>query len=141
MNNKGFTLIETLVVFSLLILVFALAFPLMDADMFYMDKMANEFVMDVRYVQAKNMADSMISYKIVIGKIEGNYRIIRGTVAEKKVEYKNRFKIDYSNDDPISFTYEGIPTNAGTFTIKDTKTHKIKEISIVPATGRTVIKE
>ena len=41
----------------------------------------------------------------------------------------------------VGFTYEGIPVNAGTFRILDTRTDKVIEISIVPTTGRTLIKE
>ncbi len=61
----------------------------------------------------------------------------------KTVIFKDRYQIDYSNKNmaSIGFDIEGIPVNAGTFKIMDMKTNKMIEISIVPTTGRTVIKE
>lgn len=141
MCNKGFTLIELIVTISILCIVLALAVLVIDADMFYMEKMADEFVTDVRYVQMKCMKNTSGTYKIRIDIDNGCYYIYNNTVVEKIVIFKDRFHIDYSNKNmkSVGFTYEGIPINAGTFKILDTRTNKIKEISIVPATGWTVI--
>ena len=59
------------------------------------------------------------------------------------IELANRYKIDYSNQnmESVGFTHDGTPVNPGTFTILDTKTNETVKISIVPTTGRTVIKE
>ena len=51
MLNKGFTLIELVVTISILCIVLALAVLIIDIDMFYLEKMADEFAMDIRYVQ------------------------------------------------------------------------------------------
>lgn len=143
MYNKGFTLIEVAVTISILLILLTLAVPILDTDMFYMEKMANEFVMDIRYVQAQNMKNPMSGYRVSIDKENGRYYVLNNTVAEKTVKFKNRYALDYSNTNmhSIGFNYEGVPINAGTFRIIDKRTNKLKEISIVPATGRTVIKE
>lgn len=143
MYKKGFTLIELVVTISILCMVLGLAVLAIDADMFYMEKMADEFVMDVRYVQTECMKSTSGKHKISIDFDNGCYYIFDNTIIEKTVKFKSRYQIDYSNQnmESVGFTYEGIPINAGTFIILDTKTDKIKEISIVPTTGRTVIKE
>jgi prepilin-type N-terminal cleavage/methylation domain-containing protein len=143
MCNKGFTLVELIVTISILSIVLVLAVLTMDRDVFYMEKMAEEFLADVRYVQMECMKNTSGTYSISIDCNNGCYYIFNNTTVEKTVKFKDRYHIDYSNKnlDYIGFTYEGIPINAGTFKILDTKTDEIKEISIVPTTGRTVIKE
>lgn len=143
MCKKGFTLIELILTISILFILFALVVPGLDMDMFYMEKMANEFVMDVRYVQMESMKNPSSTYRISIDKEKGCYYIFNEVYIEKTVKYKSRYKIDYSNPNiqSITFNYEGVPVNAGTFEIVDTRTNEIKEVSIVPTTGRTVIKE
>jgi len=145
MDSKGFTLIELVVTISILCILLALAVLVIDRDMFYMEKMADEFVMDARYVQMQCMKNASDAHKIIIDIDNGCYYIYNSTVVEKTVVFKSRYHIDYSNKNTKSigftFTFEGIPVNAGTFKIVDGRTNRIKEISIVPATGRTVIKE
>ncbi|MDW5299133.1 MAG: hypothetical protein SA378_03195, partial [Sedimentibacter sp.] len=105
--------------------------------------MANEFAADIRYVQMESMKRPSSGYRISIDKSVGCYYVFKNAFIEKTVLFKERYKIDYTNPnmDSVGFTYEGIPVNAGTFSILDTKTNKIKEVSIVPTTGRTIIKE
>ena len=143
MSKNGFTLIETVVTIFILILLFTLAVPKLDLDFAYMDKMANEFAMDIRYVQMESMKRPGSEYNISINKTENCYYVIKEEDKVKTVKFKERYKINYSNSNMgfIGFTYEGMPVNAGTFSILDTKTNEIKEVSIVPTTGRTIIKE
>lgn len=143
MNNKGFTLIELVITISILGIALSLAILTIDMDIFYMEKMADEFVMDVRYVQAECMKSTSGNHRINIDVDNGCYYILDNSVVEKTVSFKNRYQINYSNENMmyIGFTNVGIPINAGTFKITDTKTNKIREVSIVPATGRTRIKE
>lgn len=142
MRNKGFTLIELMVTISILCIVMALAVLIIDTDIFYMEKMADEFVMDVRYIQMECIK-TFGNHKISIDIDNRCYYVFDNSVIIKTVIFKNRYQIDYSNlnMDSVGFNIEGIPLNAGTFKITDTKTNKMIEISIVPTTGRTVIKE
>lgn len=143
MGNKGFTLIETIVVIFVLSIIVSMQFIIIDSSYGYQDKMAKEFVNDVRHVQMESMKKPNSNYLISIDIYKGVYYVYNNTIIEKTVTFKKRFAIDYSNVNMknISFTYEGTPLNAGTFSIKDTKTNKIKEVSIVPTTGRTIVKE
>ena len=143
MLNKGFTLIELVVTISILCIVLALAVLIIDIDMFYLEKMADEFAMDVRYVQMECMKGETNNHRISIDITNGCYYIYDIYAIKKTVAFKNRYKIDYSNQNmgSIGFTHDGTPINSGIFTILDTRTNETKQISIVPATGRTVIKE
>ncbi len=141
MHNKGFTLIELVVTISILGIILSLAVLIIDRDMFYMEKMADEFVTDVRYVQNESKKSPSNTYEISIDENNSCYHVKKSTDTEKTVKFKDRYQIDYNNGNRIGFTYDGSPKNSGTFTITDTKAEKIKEITIIPATGRTVIKE
>jgi prepilin-type N-terminal cleavage/methylation domain-containing protein len=143
MRNKGFTLIEMVLTISILSLVLSLAFLKISPDFGYMERMADEFAMDVRYIQMENMKKPEAIYKISINKNAGCYYIYKSVSVEKVVSFKNRYEIDYSNQnmDYICFDNEGAPINAGTFSIRDKLTNETEEVSIVPTTGRTIIKE
>ncbi len=142
MCNKGFTLIELVATVSILCIVLALAVLIIDTDIFYMEKMADEFIMDVRNVQMECIK-TLGNHKISIDIDNRCYYVFDNSVIIKTVIFKDRYQIDYSNKNmaSIGFDIEGIPVNAGTFKIMDMKTNKMIEISIVPTTGRTIIKE
>jgi len=143
MRNKGFTLIEIIITISILTIVLAITVPKVSMDFGYLDRMADEFAMDIRYIQMENMKKPGAGYKISINKDESCYYIYKNAVIEKRVTFKDGYTIDYSNMnlDNIGFDNEGAPINSGTFSIRDSRTNEIKEVSIVPTTGRTMIKE
>jgi len=140
-NNDGFTLIEMVITITVISIVLAIAIPKFDLDMEYLNKMASEFTMDVRYIQTEHMKSANSNYEIKIYKSTNTYEVRQNLNVEKVVHFKDRFSIMYSNGDTISFTNDGTPINAGTLTIKDNKTMEVKKVSIVPGTGRTTILE
>lgn len=140
-NNSGFTLIEIIVTIAVISIVLAVAIPKIDIDFGYLDKMASEFVTDVRYIQTEHMKSTDSDYEIKIYKNTNTYDVRQKLDVEKVVRIKDRYSIMYNNGDTISFTNTGIPINAGTFTITDKKTLKSRKVSIVPGTGRTIILE
>ncbi|MDD4780089.1 MAG: prepilin-type N-terminal cleavage/methylation domain-containing protein [Tissierellia bacterium] len=138
-NNDGLTLIELIVTLTIMSLLLAIAVPRVDLNFGYMEKMINEFAMDVRNVQMENMKIPSAGYEIKI--YSNKYYVRKNMNIEKTVNFKDGYTIYYNNGDSISFTYDGEPKKAGTFTITDTRTSKIKQVSIVPVTGRTIILE
>ena len=115
MLNKGFTLIELVVAISILCIVSMLAVAIIDIDMFYLEKMADEFAMDVRYVQMECMKGETDNHRICIDITNGCYHIYNIAVI-KTVVFKNRYKIDYSNQICLSDLRMMVPVNPGTFT-------------------------
>lgn len=140
-NNNGFTLIEVVIVMAIFSIIIALSVPRIDLDFGYLNKMASEFAMDVRYIQTDHMKMADSRYEIKIYMNSNTYDVRTNLDVKKIVRYKKRYSIMYNNGDTISFTKEGTPINAGTFTITDKKTMKTKKVSIVPGTGRTIILE
>jgi len=140
-GNNGFTLIEMVATVAVVGIVLAVAIPEFDLNFGYIDRMASEFVMDVRYIQTEHMKVAGSGYEIKIYKNANTYDIRQNLDVEKVVHFKKRFSIMYNNGDTISFTNEGTPISAGSFTITDTKTMETKKVSIVPGTGRTIILE
>jgi prepilin-type N-terminal cleavage/methylation domain-containing protein len=143
MHNKGFTLIELLMTISILSVVMALAVITIDKDMFYLEKASDEFAADVRYVQMECMKSETAGHSISVDAANGRYYVYDINAVKKTVVFDSRYQIEYSNPGGtyISFTHEGTPVNSGTFTITDTKTRDTIRVSIVPGTGRTLIKE
>lgn len=141
MKNSGFTLIEALIIISVLTLILMIAVPKISMDYGYMDIMVRQFVADVRFIQMETMKNPYIAYRITIDKNRDLYYVRKQIAVEKKVTFKKRYIINYSNKDSIRFNYNGTPINAGTFTITDTKTNRTKSVSIVPTTGRTIVME
>lgn len=141
-NNKGFTLIELIVTLAILGILFFVAVPRLNNDSVYIEKMAREFAMDVRYIQMQSMKLSLPEYKIYIYPSANDYKVRKNLVVEKTVTFKDKYNIHFSNlSNTIGFTNEGIPTSSGTFTITNTKTSEKKQVTIVLGTGRTKILE
>lgn len=141
MKNDGFTLFEIITVLSLIGILMVVSVPKIATDFGYMDKMAEEFLSDVRYIQMEAMKYAMPLYQITVDSNEGKYYLRDGFSSIKTVSFKNRYKIDYTGLGALYFTIEGTPVHPGTFTITDKKTNKSKSVTIVPTTGRTIILE
>lgn len=120
-----------------MMILLAFAVPRFDMSSNYVDKVVNELIADVRYVQMENMKAPSSGYEIKI--YSDKYYVRQKMTIEKTVNLKKGCIIKYNNEDTISFTYGGEPKKAGTLTVD--YNGKIKKISIVPVTGRTIILE
>lgn len=141
MKNNGFTLIEIVLVLSLIGILTLLTVPKISADFGYMDKMAEEFLKDARFIQMEAMKHPKPIYQIYVHPNERKYLLKDEYKIIKEVNFNERYSINYTGMGSLRFNIDGTPINAGTFTIKDNKTNKEKNITIVPATGRTIIVE
>lgn len=79
------------------------------------------------------------AYRILLE--EKSYRVLKGTTEIIKIDLKDGYKLIYSQNE-IMFNYNGAPTYGGT-TIKllNQKTNKYCEITIVPGSGRILLKD
>jgi len=94
MHNKGFTLIELLVTISILSVVMALAVITIDRNMFYLEKAADEFAADVRYVQMECMKSETAGHSISIDTANGCYYVHDIHAVKKTVVFNGRYRID-----------------------------------------------
>lgn len=143
MNKKGYTLIEIITVFSLIGILITLSVPKITYDFGYLDNVTEELLRDVRYIQTEVMKNPLNSYKLTVNSTIKSYYIVNSQNNDvlKTVKLKNRYKINYTGTGDLYFNSDGVPTHPGTYKITDTKLNKFKEITVVVATGRTIILE
>lgn len=141
MKNDGFTLFEIITVLSLIGIILAICVPKITTDFGYMDKMEEEFLADVRFIQMETMKNPASIYQLSVNSSERKYYLRDEDEVVKIVNVKERYSIKYTGTGSLYFNYDGTPIHAGTFTIVDTKTNKSKSVTVVPATGRTIILE
>lgn len=141
MKNNGFTLIETILVFALMGVLILFVVPKIPTDFGYMDKMAEEFLNDARFIQMESMKYPKPIYQIYVHPNDRKYLLMNEYITIKEVNFNERYSINYTGMGGLRFNNDGTPINAGTFTIKDNKTNKVKSVTIVPTTGRTIIVE
>lgn len=141
MKNDGFTLIEIITVFSLIGIILAVSVPKITTDFGYMDKMAEGFLADVRFIQMEAMKYPTPKYQLIVNSGERKYYLKDENSIVKTVSYKDRYTINYTGNGALYFNIEGTPVHPGTFSIFDTKTNETKSVTIVPTTGRTIILE
>ncbi len=141
MKDDGFTLLEVITVFSLIGILMVVSMPRISANFRYMDRIAEGFLGDARFIQMEAMKGSSGKYRIAVNSGTGRYYLKSNTVIIKTVLVKERYKIKYTGTGELYFNADGTPVHPGTFTITDTKTREEKSVTVVPATGRTIIKE
>lgn len=143
MNKKGYTLIEIITVFSLIGILIAFSVPKITYDFGYMDNVTEELLKDVRYIQTEAMKNPLNSYKLTVNPSVHSYYILNSQNNDvlKTVKLKDRYIINYTGTGDLYFNSEGVPIHPGTFKITDSKLKKYKEITVVVATGRTIIRE
>jgi len=144
LNKKGFTLIELIVTIALLAILFSIVVPRINTDRYYMEKIAKELLYDLKDIKVKNMTSENKTYTITF--FTDFYILKEGTNAGikqyKKVELKEDYEFYYSNGNQnLTFNYRGSPSQAQTITFKNLKTEVIKQITIVPVTGRILLIE
>lgn len=141
MKNDGFTLFEIITAISLIGIILAISVPKITSDFGYMEKISEEFLIDVRFIQMEAMKYSTHNYKISVNSEKRKYYLMDGTESVKTVLVKDRYTIKYTGIGELYFNFNGTPIHPGTFTITDTKTNKSKSVTVVPATGRSIILE
>ncbi len=143
MNKNGYTLIEIITVFSLIGILITLSVPKITYDFSYLDNVSKELLMDVRYIQTEVMKNPLNCYKLTVNPAIRSYYIVNSINNDilKTVKLKDRYAINYTGTGDLYFNSDGTPMHPGTFKITDTKLNKFKEITVVVATGRTIILE
>ncbi len=139
-NNKAFTIVELIVVIGFLGLLFSIAIPKIDRTPYLLvsaSKALRNNIVEVRY---SAMTEGTLK-RIFFNKY--SYKIIESAKTLKSVDMSPGIKIiqNLKNND-LAFNYNGTPLfGGGTIIILDEITKRYCEITIVPATGRILMKD
>lgn len=136
-KQKGYTLIELILVMSLMSLLAAIAIPRIDKTPFNMKIYSRKLCADIRYIRLMKMTEGG-GYRILLH--EEYYRVLNGTKELKTVELPTHMHLLYPAQ-VIRFKLNGAPSWAGTIYVRDKKSGSYYEITIVPASGRVLLKD
>ncbi|MTI65420.1 MAG: type II secretion system protein [Firmicutes bacterium] len=138
MNNNGFTIIELICILAIMGIIITLAIPSMNLS-YEMKLYAVQLCSDIRYVRVKKMTEGK-DYKIYID--DNFYEMRKGIKTIKRVDLPKDIKIisNYRKE-CIYFTYRGAPVMSGSINIFDQKEKRYYQITIVPASGRILLKD
>lgn len=138
-KNKGITLVELIVVIGVLALLLSMAIPRIDKNRFTLLAISRTMKDDIRSVRYIKMTEGK-DYRIVFQKY--SYFILEGPKLIKEVTMGKGYSIAQNfKGSEIKFSYNGSPeTNGGTVTILDDEAKKYCEITVIPATGRVLLK-
>lgn len=139
-DNKGLTIVELIVVIGFLGLLFSIAIPKVDRTPYLLvsaSKALRNNIVEVRY---SAMTEGTLK-RVFFNKYA--YKIIESTKTLKSVDMRPGIKIiqNFKNND-LAFHYNGTPLfGGGTIIILDEITKRYCEITVVPATGRILMKD
>lgn len=140
MDRKGFTLIEVVLVISILGIFFLIPSLKGTSALSYRErKELSTFRKDIDYARNRTIVESC-RHSVFLN-CDKNYYIIkrhdRAEVILKKHEFKSGIKLTGTRHigNQISFGYLGAPSKSGTLFLEDKKGREIK-ITIEPVTGK-----
>lgn len=138
-DNKGLTLVELIVVIGALALILSMAIPKIQKNSYILLSISRTMRDDIRSIRYLTMAEGK-NYKILFQKY--SYVIIEGTKIKKEVKINKGYSIAQNfKDSEIAFNYNGSPTTSGgTVNIFDVDTNKYCQITVIPDTGRILLK-
>ncbi|KPU28074.1 hypothetical protein TR13x_01670 [Caloranaerobacter sp. TR13] len=135
-NIKGLTVIELLVVLTLIFLILLIAVPKIKINDYELLGQGKMLCNDIRNIRMLRMSEGS-AYRILLE--EKSYIVLNGTTQIKKVDLKEGYKLIYSENE-IMFNLNGAPTHGGTtISLLDLKNDRYCEITIVPASGRILM--
>lgn len=146
-KESGLTLIELITVISILSIIVLITVPKTD---FFNSKtsemrlrmVAYELISDIRYVQYKNIYENESLYLTIQSDHKGYYINKPSTMAKriKTKKFPDGITAYSNNSMNISFSDQGAPIPGGCTIYLYNDSNKKVEITILPATGRTMIK-
>ncbi|WIF94522.1 hypothetical protein [Caminicella sporogenes] len=141
--KKGYTVIELIITLVIILTIFIIVEPMLKINRCNLKIFSAKLCQEIRNIRIINMTEDSLYY-IVIKK--DRYFVKRG-IATLKTEYldSNLILLDNFDDGAldysiIHFNHNGMPSYAGTVRIKDINTGKYMEITIIPVTGRVLLK-
>ena len=138
-GHDGLTIIELIVVIGILSLLMSMVFPKIDSNNYKLMEIAKTLKDDIRYIRYMKMTEGE-NLRILLQK--SKYSILEGSKKVREVNLGNNFSL-YQNfkDSQIAFSFNGAPsTSGGTIILVNNTNGKACEITVVPGTGRILLK-
>lgn len=141
---KGYTLLELIITMAIIFVIISIALPKLKLSTYNLKPCGIKLVQEIRNIRHGSMTESSL-YSIILNKdsyyIKNGTKIIRIEVLEKNLQLSDNFNDKTSEYSTIKFNHNGSPKYAGTIKIKDLESNKYMEITIVPVTGRVLLKD
>ncbi len=140
MQSKGFTLLEVIVVIAILGIITAICIPKNTIRKQRLNSQARLLTNEIRMIRYKTMTEGG-SPSITLD--ESGYKILEGSSHVKTVELGEDIIIgnNLTNRARMRFSPSGTPRHPGSIRLLDTVTMDYYDITIVPYTGRILLKE
>lgn len=136
-EEKGLTLVELVVSIALLSVLTLICIPKNRINDYRMHGQAMMLTNDIRMIRSLIMAEGE-AYHITLGNTD--YVVMNGFKLVKRVEFGDDTWMGNNMKNKIMFSYQGRPINAGSISIQNKVTGKFHDITIVPYTGRVLLK-
>jgi len=137
-QNSGMTLVELLVVLSIIAIVTSMLIPKIERRDYYLLTSSRMLRDEIRTIRYMKMTEGK-NYRILLG--DNRYVIFENNKPVKDVKLEKNLKIAHNiSGGNIYFSHIGAPLKSGTIRIIDDETNNYCEITIVPATGRVLLK-
>ena len=134
------TLVELVITISIILLITTLCFPKDNIEKYQINSFIKQLCSDIRYVRNINMMGNTNAYVYLEKNDEGSsFKLNEDRKDIKQVYLPKDCKIQFTRP-IIKFKSDGTPTPSGT-SIKIINKNKVIEITIVPISGRVLIKE
>ena len=139
-NQKGFTLIELIVVIATLAMLFSLVIPNIQKNSSELLTTSRKLRDEIRYIRYMKIAEGK-NYRLVFQ--EHSYILSEGPKRIKEVIIDKDLSINQNFiGSEVFFSYNGAPSsNGGTITITNKNSKRYCKITVVPATGRILLKD
>jgi len=138
-GQKGFTVVELIVVIGVLSLLMAIALPRLETSTYRLMDVSKGLRDDIRYVRCIKMTEGQ-HLRVFFQRTR--YLVFEGTKAVKVVNVPMGYSLYHNfSGSQTEFSFNGAPiTGGGTVVLVNDINKKYCEITVVPGTGRILFK-
>ena len=138
-GQKGFTLVELIVVIGVLSLLMAIGLPRLETNTYRLMNVSKGLRDDIRYVRCIKMTEGQ-HLRVFFQRTR--YLVFEGSKAVKVVNLPMGFSLYHNfSGSQTEFSFNGAPiTGGGTVVLVNDISKKYCEVTVVPGTGRILLK-